>query len=313
MTRRIYRARPAWALGLAVVISAGATGTARGVMSVGDMNCDGAINGLDIPLFVNCLLGTNCNLNLVDCDGNPGNGCETNLNTNVNHCGACGQACSIANGTAACVGGACTVGSCDSGYANCDGNAANGCEAELFSDPNHCGNCGVVCPGRPHAGPTCEQGLCGFECVGNYGNCDGNPANGCETNIAIDISNCGACGNFCSQPNAVMSCTAGACVLQSCNAGFGNCDGNAANGCETNTTNNAANCGGCGLMCPPRPNATATCINSACGFVCNANFTDCDGNPANGCEAQLSEDPSNCGGCGIVCQQGQQCVAGVCQ
>lgn len=34
-----------------------------------------------------------------------------------------------------------------------------------------------------------------------------------------------------------------------CNAGYANCDGVAGNGCETSTTANNANCGGCGVVC----------------------------------------------------------------
>src|SRR5262249_46457749 len=32
--------------------------------------------------------------------------------------------------------------------------------------------------------------------------------------------------------------------------GWGNCDNNANNGCETDTSSNAANCGACGNACP---------------------------------------------------------------
>jgi len=35
-----------------------------------------------------------------------------------------------------------------------------------------------------------------------------------------------------------------------CNAGFANCDNLSGNGCEVNTTNDNANCGNCGVVCP---------------------------------------------------------------
>jgi hypothetical protein len=34
------------------------------------------------------------------------------------------------------------VSSCNAGFGDCDGNASNGCEANLSTDPNHCGMCG---------------------------------------------------------------------------------------------------------------------------------------------------------------------------
>ena len=41
--------------------------------------------------------------------------------------------------------------------------------------------------------------------------------------------------------------------------------------------------------------------------MCTAPTADCDANPSNGCEVNLSNDPSNCGQCGYTC------VGGACQ
>lgn len=60
-------------------------------------------------------------------------------------------------------------------------------------------------------------------------------------------------------------------VLDLCRAaGFGNCDGNAANGCETHL-NTPANCGGCGVVCTFPPNGAPVCEPStlSCSFICN--------------------------------------------
>jgi hypothetical protein len=48
--------------------------------------------------------------------------------------------------------------------------------------------------------------------------------------------------------------------VPSCNPGFGNCDGVAVNGCETNITSNVYNCGACGHVC----GVGQLCTNSAC-------------------------------------------------
>ncbi len=47
-------------------------------------------------------------------------------------------------------------------------------------------------------------------------------------------------------------------------------------------------------------------------FPCPRGYTDCDGDPSNGCEVALSDDATNCGACGAVCVAGHRCSAGVC-
>ncbi len=46
------------------------------------------------------------------------------------------------------------------------------------------------------------------------------------------------------------------------------------------------------------------------GLTCNAPMANCSGNPADGCNVNLSTDDANCGGCGVVCNT--QCNQGVC-
>lgn len=55
----------------------------------------------------------------------------------------------------------CLWGSCERGWADCDGNPANGCEADLTL-PQHCGTCQFVCLENE----TCSGGLSGI------GRCD---------------------------------------------------------------------------------------------------------------------------------------------
>src|SRR6185436_10461481 len=45
-----------------------------------------------------------------------------------------------------------------------------------------------------------------------------------------------------------------------CGALFKDCNGNPADGCETNTSDDAQNCGDCGVVCQPGANAAATCF-----------------------------------------------------
>ncbi len=66
------------------------------------------------------------------------------VSTTVGNC--CGVACPMpANGAAGCFGGRCGVASCATGFGDCDGNAANGCETDLRTTAAHCGACGAPC------------------------------------------------------------------------------------------------------------------------------------------------------------------------
>jgi len=262
-----------------------------------------------------CAVGA-CNAGFADCDGAAATGCETNLANTVGSCGRCGNACSIANGVAGCAMGACTVAMCNTGFANCDLSAANGCEVNTRTDASNCSACGNVCriPGGTN---VCAAGVCLVSaCGAGLGDCDGNMANGCETTLAASLMHCGACRNACVTANGTPSCLAGACGVATCNAGFGNCDMNAANGCETSTATAVAHCGGCGRACATRPNTVVSCAASTCAYICAAGFADCDGNAMNGCETNLTTDVANCGMCRRACPPATggsaTCAAGVC-
>ncbi len=126
------------------------------------------------------------------------------------------------------------------------------------------------------------------------------------TDTQTDTNNCGGCGLGCALPNATAACSAGACQVGTCNSGYGNCDGNTANGCETSLTT-ISNCGMCGNVCHTfDPNGTSVCSSGACTLSCNAGYTNCSGSCRN-----LLNDPTSCGMCGTACASGA-CSNGVC-
>lgn len=190
-----------------------------------------------------------------NCNGNC-----VNFQTDVSNCGTCGNACPVGpNSSRACSSGACSL-TCSAGYSNCDGNANNGCEVITATDVNNCGQCGNACGTAPNALVACNSGTCLIaSCSSGFGNCDYIFQNGCETDLT-SVTNCGTCGRSCSVSNGTASCNAGACGIASCNAGFANCDGSAANGCETNTSSSVTHCGKCGNACA----GGQTCVSSSC-------------------------------------------------
>ena len=72
----------------------------------------------------------------------------------------------------------------------------------------------------------------------------------------------------------------------------------------------------CNPACPGRANAVTICAEGVCSFNCKDGFWDCDQKPENGCEVDLTSDPSHCGDCAKACESNPnssaQCVAGVC-
>ncbi|MBN9167598.1 MAG: hypothetical protein BGO98_34045 [Myxococcales bacterium 68-20] len=151
------------------------------------LNCDGDIeNGCETPVLSDdncggcgnaCPSGQHCyqnydksrapeclcagDLTLCDVPGDPKAKYCTDLNSDEANCGACGAYCWAAGyppgSRFVCDFGAC-VRRCLDGYADCNGNEADGCEVDTTSDPRNCGGCGIVCDGV--AGQACVAGKC---------------------------------------------------------------------------------------------------------------------------------------------------------
>jgi|GEM_PF-781791 len=181
---------------------------------------------------------------------------------------------------------------------------------DLQRTVSQCGTCGHACPTPANATARCSAGRCDFSCRVGYGDCDGAASSGCETPLDT-LADCGQCGRACALTNATSACTAGACAIVRCNAGFGDCDGDPTNGCEARL-DTATNCGLCGRACTPGTNATSACESMACVSRCNVGYGDCDGVASNGCETNLRTSAASCGRCGAACAVGDTCGAGIC-
>jgi hypothetical protein len=258
---------------------------------------------------------TSCSQGFGDCNGSAGDGCESTLATDVNNCSKCNMKCAFANATASCVAGACGIAMCNAGFGNCDGSLMNGCEASTASDVNNCGMCGMKCA-FANASATCVNGKCVMgACSVGFGDCDKNPANGCEVNLTNDVNNCNACNMKCAAAaNATVGCSGSKCVIASCAANFKDCDGAEGNGCEINITADPNNCGGCGTKCTPGANVAAMgCAASACTIAsCNPGFGNCNNVVADGCETNTTNNNAHCGSCATMCSMSQNCVNSAC-
>jgi len=237
-----------------------------------------------------------CPEGFADCNGDPTDDCEVELDRDVDHCGGCGLVCRAAHGTPQCSGGICTVRACDTDWADCDGDPSNGCEASLRTRAD-CGVCGNECIFL-HASGSCDDGSCAMgACHDGWADCDGVASNGCETDLGTG-SDCGSCGTSC--PGATPNCAldtagVGTCVL-TCPAGAATLCGTSC----TDTTTDPHHCGGCTTACS-LAHASGRCAAGACAVdTCDEGWGDCDVTAASGCEASLAT-LDNCGGCSSAC------------
>ncbi len=139
----------------------------------------------------------------------------------------CGRAdctpCSVAlaTGSTCAPDGGCVPKACAPGFDDCDGNPANGCEADL-SRRETCGSCKTKCEGTDLCSPT----GCVKSCTAPLVEC-----NGACVDTQKSAAHCGQCNKPCpSAANADPACVNGACRI-ACRAGFGDCANNPPKAC----------------------------------------------------------------------------------
>jgi hypothetical protein len=134
--------------------------------------------------------------------------------------GAMAGAAGAPDSTAGAAGGA---SECPSGFGECDGDPSDACEQDLNSVET-CGDCETACTNE-HGGIDCEDLTCVVTaCEAGYDDCNGDPNDGCETNLVNNDEHCGACGRDCSSVGA--SCAVDSCgdipMQQNVSLGIGN-------------------------------------------------------------------------------------------
>jgi hypothetical protein len=110
--------------------------------------------------------------------------------------------CTCMNGRWGCTMKLCGQLACDPGLGDCDGVLANGCETDLESTVENCGDCGNYCA-IAGADAACEAGVCVIDtCIEPYADCNGDPADGCESPVGEN-----GCGGRCATAGAMSEPT----------------------------------------------------------------------------------------------------------
>jgi hypothetical protein len=187
---------------------------------------------------------------------------------------------------------------CPTGFGDCDGNPANGCES-MLNTPDNCGACGKICQQLGGSNACVLEGgsyVCKPSCDATHADCDGNPADGCETDLSSTQS-CGACMSFCTNAHGSTACgqsgSSWACQ-PTCAAGWSACGAPAA-GCATQTDSDSDHCGACSRPCSTANASARNCAGGVCRPTCNAPYADCSTPTApaadDGCETNPTTDP----------------------
>jgi len=148
-----------------------------------------------------------------------------------------------------------------------------------------------------------------LECGSNAKSCNGQCVQFVQPEFGCNSATCFSC----TISNATPRCNQrGECDIAVCYQAYDNCDGNAANGCETNVRIDPDHCGSCQNRCPELPHAQRGCGDVCTIWRCEVGYRDCNGDVGDGCEISVLTDAHNCGHCGAKCPMGSQCRNGRC-
>jgi hypothetical protein len=123
-----------------------------------------------------------------------------------------------------------------------------------------------------------------------------------DQDVCNGVGGCLGAAVGCMVPNGIGTCNAGMCVAIECEAGWGDCNMQDADGCET-ALDSATDCGECGRSCEAGAHGSAACAAGECTLACDAPWEDCDGDASNGCEIPTGV-PNQCDANGLNATSG---------
>jgi len=219
-----------------------------------------------------------------DCDGAVDEAYD--LESDVEHCGACNQACELDHATPSCIEASCEVARCEPGWFDVDQEPSNGCEYSCVISAGSIERCDMI-----------------------DNDCDG--AIDETFDLSADLAHCGGCNQLCALPQSQVACLEGSCTFTGCYENFYDLNEDSSDGCEYGCalSNQGAelcdlldndcdgridedfdlgsdvnHCGSCGLRCQ-YVNALASCRAATCEMSeCLPGFVDLNSSALDGCE-----------------------------
>ncbi|ORY85309.1 hypothetical protein BCR35DRAFT_289978 [Leucosporidium creatinivorum] len=222
-------------------------------------NGGGSVSCVDSLCVSTCIAGHAFSRALGQC---------VNLSTDVRNCGAIDNACFVADGTASCRAGSCSLAFCDSGFTE-DATGWSCVQDNYQTDVQNCGRRGRRClVGTGSLAVTCSAGECqSTKCSAGYnlvsGSCTTQSTNPSSPDTSSDPDNCGATENQCptSYANGQGStCVSGICQPSTCDTGYAF---DASISACRQVTSDPQNCGSVGNVCTTL-NGVAGCQNGEC-------------------------------------------------
>ena len=171
---------------------------------------------------------------------------------------------------------------CAEHFTDCDNDVSNGCEYAL----------------NTYHATDCQHKIVNIYCENGYGDCNDNYLDGCETDIFSSLQHCGGCStdkeNHACPPGKV--CNGYGLCADSCLAGSISCGGSCIN---TAAHHIDVQAGGCEDILDANNHLVST------NLYCVDKYANCDDDPLNGCEFQLSTlNALSCEHQSLVCRDG---------
>jgi hypothetical protein len=240
----------------------------------------------NVTVYFTGTIEGDCASGSADCDNDPTNGCETDLNTDASHCGACGAVCD-----GACVNGVCGGEQCPEGY-----------DGDPCTDIDECENFTHDCSNNA----TCTNTDGSFECKCNEGfvgdgkicavgaECTDNP---CQNDSICSFIESGEPATECLAAQDTAGCPASkacedaVCELDSfcCSSKWEGSCADCANGGENYY---GIDCSSISPLCTGQGGTFCTCTDGWEGDVCDKDVDECE---ANQCDS-LTECTNTLGG-----------------